>query len=118
MRGTFEGCGGLAVPLAGSAGELDCSFRLAFGGLIEGELPGDELPEDELPEDGTAAGVVIAVVAAEVPDCFAAATGFVIFCSACTITLPSCAFFSFHHRPPANSAQMTTNTNTSTIPGW
>ena len=48
---------------------------------------------------------------------FVTVTGFVIFCSGCIITLLSCAFFSFHHRPPASSAQTTTSTNTSTIPG-
>src|ERR1700691_2959729 len=103
MRGNFDRSCGATLSLPGSVAELACASGLAR----------DELTCDEVIEDGISKDVVT-----EGGCCFAAVTGLVIFGSGCIITLPSCAFFSFHHSPPASSAEITTNTNTSTIPGW
>src|SRR6202043_1513306 len=106
MRGTLEGCG-LRLSLPGSAAEFVCPSKLVF----------EEVTEDELIEDEVAEGGVTEDAAAKGAGCFAADADCVILCSGFTITLLSCAFFNFHHSPPASSAQTTTRTNTSTMPG-
>src|SRR5271155_3277504 len=108
MRGSFDSsCGVTSPAFVGAVASPFVAPETAAGAatLVPGEFTEDEVTEDEANDVVVSAG------------CFAAVAGLVIFGSGRTIASPSCAFFSFHHSPPASTAETTTSTNTSTMPG-